>query len=215
MPVGAIIGGVAGLAGSLISSRNNNRAIRDASNITVQNNRETNALAKWMYGQNKEILEPSVQRGNAAGQQINALLGVGGANPTASQKTAFDQFRNSTGYQFRLNEGMDSLGANWLARGLSKSGAAAKSAMTFGQGIASDEFNNYIGALSNQQGVGLSAGSALAGVGQNYVNTVTGNNNQAASALGNAAIARANNNNALWGNLAQTAGWIGGMSSYR
>lgn len=133
----------------------------------------------------------------------------------SNYQQAFDNYRNSTGYQFRVNEGQKALGAKWLAQGLGRSGAAAKSAMTFGQGIASDEFANYLAQLGQQQNVGLGAGSALAGVGQNFANTVSANNNQAASAIANGALARASNNNAMWGNIAGIAGQAAGaLSSY-
>lgn len=233
----AILGSaVIGAGASAISSGNNRRAINQATAAQTQATNQNNALTRDIYNQNFGILSPYTQRGNAAGETINALLGlsnnagtaqitgVPGAMPTdprqggnaLSPQSGFDTFRNSTGYQFRVNEGMNSLGANWLARGLGKSGAAAKSAMTFGQNIASDEFGNYLGQLANQQGVGLSAGSALAGVGTNYANTISANNNNQASMLGNAAIARANNNNALIGNLANIGGaGLGYVSSYR
>lgn len=130
-------------------------------------------------------------------------------------QSAFQNYLNSTGYQFRLGEGSKALNASFAARGLGNSGAAAKAALNYGQNIASGEFANYLGYLGNQQGVGLSAGSALAGVGQNYVNTISANNNNQASTLGNAAIAKANNSNALIGNIAGSIGSVlGGLSSY-
>lgn len=136
-------------------------------------------------------------------------------NPQTYQ-TAFDNYRNSTGYQFRVNEGMKSLNSGYAARGLLNSGAAQKAALEYGQNIASNEFNNYLGALGNQQSLGLSAGSALAGVGQNYANSLGNINQNKADAISNGALASASNRNALYGNIAGIAGnAIGGLSSYR
>lgn len=234
----AVIGGV----GSAIASGNNKKAAQQATTAQTNAANQNNALQASIYNQNKGILAPYAQSGYGANQQINALLGIPtnsagtayigdqgqysgqgsgvpaaqGAAPAMTAQQGFQNYQNSTGYQFRLNQGQNALGANWLARGLGKSGAAAKSVMSFGQGIASDEFGNYLNALGHQQNVGLSAGSALAGVGQTYAGQVSNNNNQSASAIANGAIARANNNNALWGNLAGTAGYaLGGLSSYR
>lgn len=144
-----------------------------------------------------------------------AAMGQPAAQPVNYQ-SAFQNYLNSTGYQFRMGEGNKALNASFAARGLGNSGAAAKAALNYGQNIASDEFGRYMGYLGNQQGVGLSAGSALAGVSQNYVNTISANNNNQASMLGNAAIAKANNSNALIGNIAGGIGSVlGGFSSYR
>jgi len=117
---------------------------------------------------------------------------------------AFDIFRNSTGYQFRLGEGLGAVNSNSFGEGVGQSGAALKALQEYGQNFASNEFGNYMGYLGNQQGVGLGAGSALAGVGQNYVSTIGANNNSAGTAAANAALAGANNP------FANALGQIGG-----
>jgi hypothetical protein len=109
-----------------------------------------------------------------------------------SAGNAFDAYRNSTGYQFRQNEGMRAVTANKALSGLLNSGSAVKSAMRFGDGIAAQEFDNYYNRLAGQQGVGLSAASAQAGVANNYSSQVQGNNSINATNAGNAAIARGN-----------------------
>ena len=119
-----------------------------------------------------------------------------------SAQSGFDQFRNSTGYQFRLGEGMRALNSGFAGSGMLQSGAAAKSALSLGQNMASQEFNNYLGALGNQQAMGLSAGSALAGVGQNYANSLTQINSNKADAIGNSALLNARNVNGLLGSVA-------------
>lgn len=205
----AVLGGGASLA----ASSKNSKAISQATDGQLQATRESNALTERIYGENKNILTPFITGGTEAGSRINALLGL--TNDNGQAASAFDAFRKSTGYDFRLGEGMKGLNASFAARGLGTSGAAAKAALNYGQNIGSAEFGNYLGYLGNQQGVGLGAGSALAGVGQNYANTISANNNQSASAIGNGAIAQANNNNALYGNLAGIAGNVAGsLSSY-
>lgn len=292
--------GVAGI-GSALGSRSASKAAGKAADTSLQVAQQNNALARDIYGQNKEALNPFVSRGNRAGDAINALLGLGGNeqggaygqqlpqqnalsqygqtqpggqvsygggygpqanalrigedlginafqygggfggqfNPVGdagfgfgnqaqnagiapqqniqtaqsaqeAQEGAFDVFRDSTGYQFRLNEGQDALNSNFAGRGVLRSGAAAKSALQYGQNQASNEFGKYMGYLSNQQGVGLSGASALAGVGQNYVNNVSSNNNSAGTAAANAALVKGQNNP-----LAGLLGTAGGfLSSY-
>ena len=103
---------------------------------------------------------------------------------------AFNTYKNSTGYNWRFNEGMRSLNNGLASAGMLKSGSAMKSALNYGQGIASAEFGNYLNALGNQQGVGVTAGSALAGVGQNYANSLGNIAMDNGQAQANAAIAK-------------------------
>lgn len=128
-------------------------------------------------------------------------------NQQQQYQNAFDNYKNSTGYQFRLGEGARALDNSYAARGVGQSGAAAKAALSYGQNIASGEFGNYLNALMSQQGVGLSAAGAQAGVSTNFVNQTTANNNSGASAAANAAIANGNATGQMWQGI---AGGIGG-----
>jgi hypothetical protein len=98
-----------------------------------------------------------------------------GTTPTVTQPSAqdaFNTYKNSTGYQFRLNQGMDAINSGYAGRGVLQSGAAMQAINDYGQNMASAEFSNYLGQLGNQQALGLSGASALAGVGQNYANSL-------------------------------------------
>lgn len=147
----------------------------------------------------------------------------GGGSTSATSNTqayqdAFQNYQNSTGYQFRLNQGLGALASNYRARGVSQSGAADKALLKYGQDYGSNEFANYLGQLSNQQAVGLSAANALAGVGTNYAGMVGANNQNAADAAANAAIAKANANNGLYAGVANAFGNLAGQafgSSYK
>lgn len=143
------------------------------------------------YGQNEGRTLP----GTAAAAPATA------PNAQAQYQSAFDNYRNSTGYQFRLGEGMNALNSGYAGAGTIKSGAAMKAATEYGQNFASNEFGNYLSALGNQQGVGLSAAGAQAGVGTNYANSLTQINSNKADAIGNAALANAGNINSMVGTL--------------
>lgn len=133
-------------------------------------------------------------------------------NPQQQYENAFDNYRKSTGYQFRLGEGTRALDNSYASRGVGQSGAAAKAALNYGQNIASGEFGNYLNALMAQQGVGLSAAGAQAGVSTNFVNQTTANNNNQASALANAAIAKGNATGNMWSGIANGIGGLFGSS---
>lgn len=281
----AIIGG--GM--SAIGASKNSKAIGKATDAQVQANRDSLQVQREIYDQNKSALSPFMSRGNAAGDTINALLGIGGGgsgaqayapagtvdyeayvrgNPdalanwnvvrgsqsdtfggdiarfgeyhyaadgsrrdlapytstgsisagtdnVAAAQNAFKNYQDSTGYRFRMDQGMDALNTGYAAKGALNSGAAQKAALQFGQNLGSAEFGNYLGYLGNQQGVGLSGASALAGVGQNYANNVTANNSSTANAIGQGALAKAQNTNNLLGNLSSSFGQgLGALSSF-
>lgn len=254
----AIIGGGASILGGNASAKATSRA----ADAQAQATRDSLALQERTYNQNNALLSPYNERGNAAGAQINALLGVSpattgvdwtsyvnnqadvlsnyqkdgaaqgftdagafgkwhygneggirdvtqyqtGGNAQQQANNAFDIFRDSSGYQFRMDEGNKSLNALNAARGTLDSGSAVKSALQYGQNIGSQEFGNYMGYLGNQQGVGLSAASAVAGVGQNYANSVTGINQNNATTQGNLALQQGQNTNNMLGGLASSFG---------
>jgi hypothetical protein len=82
-------------------------------------------------------------------------------------------------------------------RGLLDSGAAQKALTKYGQATANQSLGQYLGYLGSQQQIGLGAASALAGVGQNFANSISVNNNNAANAAGNAALSNANSINGV------------------
>lgn len=135
---------------------------------------------------------------------MNAPPVPGAVTAQPSARSAFDTYRNSTGYDFRFGEGTRAL-QSAFSRNL-ESGAAVKSALRFGQGIASDEFARYMQLLGDQSRLGLSGASALAGVGQNFGNTVVAGNQAATSAAANARLYAGQSNANMWQGLGSSFG---------
>jgi hypothetical protein len=254
--ISTIVGGALAIGGSLISSGSSNSNSRRAAETSTQNNAANTALARESRDLALQRLDPFAGNGIAAGNQINALLGLGGSQvqggparaefpapnalsqfegypsgagapyglgdtpglrygggrpnftpdnpgvyrqpnalsqfnsgPTANMgpqtgqtaqqaaENGFDIFRNSTGYQFRLGEGLDAVNSGYAGSGLLQSGAALRGITEYGQNFASNEFGNYLNALGSQQAVGAGAASASAGVSQNFAGTVISGNN--------------------------------------
>lgn len=207
----AVVGGAASVASS-------NKASRTARDAAAQNN----ALQQDIYQKNTAALSPYVEAGNKATPAIQALLGLGG--DPAAQDAAFAKYRDSTGYQFQLGEGQRALTSALGNKGLLDSGAAAKALTKYGQQMGNASFNDYYSKLSGQQQVGLAGASAMAGVGQNYANSVSINNNAAANTVANAALSNANTINgtlssalgayALSRGMGSSYGGGGGFSPY-
>ena len=84
----------------------------------------------------------------------------------------------------------------------------------YGTGLADQYGQQYESNLAGVAGTGQAAASGLAGVGANYAGAVSSNNNSAASATGNAALANAATTNALITNAIKGFGAVGGQSSF-
>jgi hypothetical protein len=135
---------------------------------------------------------------------------VAGTPAPATAQNAWDAFRNSTNYQWRLGQGMGALTSAQSARGALDSGAATKAAITFNQNYAANELSNYMNLLAGQQNMGLSAAGAVMGVGNTYSGNVAAQNTSAANAAANAALVNGQANAGMWGSIGQGVGQLGG-----
>ncbi|MGI8839950.1 MAG: hypothetical protein ACR2F8_04065 [Caulobacteraceae bacterium] len=204
----AIIGGVAALGGALISSS----AASNASDQAAQTAAANNALQAQIYGSNKALAQPYIDRGNAAGSELSGFLGLGG-DPAASQ-AALNTYLNSTGYKFNFDQGQNAVTSDKAAAGLLNSGSTLKALDQFGTGLADQYGQQYVGNLQNLTGTGESAVNALSNTGANYANAVSSNNNNAAQVSANAGLASANQINGLIGNAFSAYGAFRGGSSF-
>lgn len=165
-------------------------ASKEAALIQAQSERESRALQEKLFGeqqgylreqdqynqgltkQNQENYNPYIQAGQTA---LGSLSGaIGDPNSWLNKTFTADDMQNEGGYQFRLAEGQNSLNQSLAARGGLLSGAAVKAASQYGQGMASDEYNNayqrftndrnnQYNQLNNMAGMGLSGASGFAG----------------------------------------------------
>lgn len=138
--------------------------------------------------------------------------GTNGTDGRAAAENAFNQFRNSTGYDFRVKQGMNAVNSGYAGAGTIKSGAAIKGANDYGQGMATQEFGNYLGALGNQQALGMQAGSAIAGVSQNAANSMSQIYQQNGANQANAALLKAQNTGQALNSLATIGAGLFGQS---
>lgn len=197
------LGGAA--LGGIVSSSNNKSAANSATAASERATLANNALARETRDINTATFAPIVAQGGVATSYINQLLGIaqpqqpgqfgGNALAPGAAQSGFDAFRQSTGYDFRVNEGNRAITNNAAVNGMLNSGATLKALNRFGQNQASGEFNNYLNTLLGQQSLGSNAASAQAGVANNFSSQVQANNAQNASNIGNAQLARAGANN--------------------
>jgi hypothetical protein len=116
------------------------------------------------YLKDNEIVNQSQDMSGQAMGLISGLLGLGGDQAAADK--AFEQFKDSSGYQFRMDEGMGAITNSRAARGILNSGATSKELMKYGQNLASDEFSNYLGQVGGVVGQGLTSAYTTGGAAQ-------------------------------------------------
>lgn len=128
----------------------------------------------------REDLQPFRDAGVNALGNYSALLGLG--TPEQYQ-SAFDAFKTSPGYQWQLGQGIDALDRSAASRGNLFSGNQLQAVQTYGQGLASQEFNNYLSRLGNLAGRGQNAAVGQGGYSIGEGNAIAGGTRGAANAL--------------------------------
>lgn len=206
MPVAIVA--AAALGSAAISSNAAGQASKAATNAANANN----ALQTQIYNSNKAEIQPSVDRGNAAGDLESNFLGIGG--DPAKSKAALDTFLNSTGYQFNLNQGVQAIDQNKATAGLLNSGSTLKALDTFGTNTANAFGQQYVSNLDSISKQGTGAAASLAGTGANFANAVSASNTSAANTSANADLASAGQLSNVISNALSGYGVSRGLSSF-
>lgn len=194
--MGRVLGGIVGGVGSLIGGRRRARRERRAA---------AEAEARFQQGldfaQNESGLSTFSQNGQGANNLIASLLGAGG--DPSSGRAAFDNFLNSTGFQFQLNEGINAINSNAAARGKLNSGATLEATQRLGNDLARQNFSNFIGQLGGLSGQGAAASGQLASI---ATGTAAGQAGAVQSGGNAAAASRSNGVNAALGGFGNAFG---------
>jgi hypothetical protein len=191
--VGDIIGGIIGGVGSLLGGSKQSKADSQASQQSLTG-------FNYLTGQNG--VQSYVNSGNQANSTASALL-TGGPN-SAAANSAYNNYLNSTGYNFQLQQGQQAITGSAAARGLLGSGGTAKALTQFGQGLAGNYFNNYLAQLGGVSNQGLQASGQIGSAG-----TFGGGNAAGYTQAGGAAQA-----STITGGLGGLSAAIGGATNY-
>jgi len=193
------------VVGNVVSSVKTARARRTAAQDRLRAIQEAKDITKQQYDVSKGYLEPYYNVGTASSNRLGQMLGVTGDTSapdygSLTKNFSMADYQADPGYAFRLAEGTKALERSAAARGGLLSGGALRETQRYGQGLASQEYENaynrYMGQnlqrynmLAQQQGRGYTAGTALSdlssGYGANIANlTLGGGNVRAESVLG-------------------------------
>jgi hypothetical protein len=207
MPVGIGLGvaGVASAGANLIGSQTQANAATTAANMQEQ-----------QYNQTRSDLMPYNQAGQTATNMLTQQL------PSLTAPITMDEatLRQTPGYQFNLNQGLQSTQNSAAARGLGSSGAALKGAATYATGLADSTYQNqFNNANTNKQNaynmlsgvsqLGENAAAQTGSIGANLTtgaaNSLTQAGTASAAGLTGASNALTNSMNSYLGyNLAQS-----------
>ena len=153
------------------------------------------------------------QQGQAAGAAATTNTLANGLTPAYLEQTP--------GYQFTLQQGLESTQNGAAARGLGTSGAANKAAASYATGLANDTYQNQFQdtlATAQQQNAnastyGTAGTNQLAGAGETLNQAGTfGNLGTQQGAIGNNFLSAASGENALAGTSLNQASILGGLS---
>lgn len=197
---------VAGIAGSAMQAG----AASDAADTQAQAANNAANMQWQQFQQMQKNLKPYMDLGTNNIQGMQDQLGrLGGMqfsfNPT------MQQLEQTPGYQFTLNQGLNTLNNQMAAKGLNLSGAQARGIADYTTGLASNTYQQqYQNALQNfmtNYGVGSDQYNRLAGL--------VGIGENAAAGVGNAGLQTASNAGNLLtsGANAQAAGRIGSANA--
>ncbi len=103
---------------------------------------------------NRELYAPYLETGRNANASLAGALGLTGEG---GYQTALRGFRQGPGYQFARQQGIDALDASAARRGMLLSGNQVQAVQDYGTGLADQEFDQYLGNLRQQAGVGYQA----------------------------------------------------------
>ena len=166
-------------------------------------------VREWEAQNAGRVAPQSVTRYRVGGNTFNSMdeaQAWARANPQGG--TAYQGFQATPGYQFQMDQGTAAVNALAGARGGLNSGRTMQDLQTFGQGLANQEYNNYLNRLTGMAGTGFSAAGAQANA---ATNAAAGTSN-ALAGIGNAASAGAIGAGNAWQNA---FGNLAGLNQYQ
>lgn len=173
------------------------QASKSAASTQASAARDATQLQAAEFNQTTANLAPYLEAGTGALPTLQGLLGTGGQapNPTA--------FTSSPGYQFMMNQGTNAVQNSAAARGGVNSGNTLKSLTQYGQGLANQTYQQYLGNIQGLVGMGQNAAAMQGGFAQNFGAQAGANMIGAGNALAAGQVGSANAINAGIGGVGQ------------
>ena len=214
----------AAVVGSVISAD----AAGDAADTAAQASGAASAASiaeqRRQYDLSRADYQPFLTAGTGAVNRLAAGMAPGGEFSGSFDSAGF-LANQDPGYGFRMSEGLKALDRSAASRGGLLSGATLKGAQQYGQGLASQEyqnaFNRYqtnranqLNPLQSLAGQGQTTATALGQQGSNMAGNIGNAYMTSAANTGNAAMAAAGIRNSAYGGASNVLGRMYGNRGF-
>ncbi len=134
-----------GVGGSLASGALGSHAASTAANQQVQAGQQALDFQKQIWGQQQQNMAPFLQAGQSSIGTLMSDLSNGTFGPGSLPSftaPSLEQARQTPGYMFTQQQGMDAIQRSQAARGTLNSGGTLKALESFGSGLADSTYND-------------------------------------------------------------------------
>lgn len=202
----AVLGaGVLGAGATMYGANKAAGVQKDAANQAAAAQREAMDYQKANYDRSRGDLDPFIQNGAGASNTLAEAYGLRGQ--TALGQSSLEAFRNSPDYAWALKGGSEALDNSAAAKGGVLGGNQIRAQTEYGQGLATQNLQNYFQRLSGMSGQGIQAGGILGQIGSSTGAQVGASANNVGNSLMGAGTAEAS------GILGGVKGFQSGLSS--
>jgi hypothetical protein len=143
--------------------------------------KSTSESGNKFAGQINEQFSPWIGHGTAGMGQAANILGLGGSG---AHEGAMDDYWNSSGGKFLMEQGTEDIIGNRAARGLLRSGGTSDRIEEYRTDLASTKLNEYLGNIFRLNQQSLGAGGLVTGAGQYSEGSGTQSNGGLGKAIG-------------------------------
>lgn len=183
-------GAVIGAGATMYAANQQSKAAKGAANAQQRAADAATAEQARQFDLTRQDQQPWLQAGQGALTQMQAL-----------NSGDFSSFKQSPDYQFSFDQGLQGLDRSAAARGSLYSGGHSADLMKFGEGLASQNYNQYYNRLASMAGQGQTTASGLGQLGQQYANNVGQIGMNQANNMASSYQQQANTNSQLAGSL--------------
>lgn len=177
--MGGAIGGAVNNIGSLdtfgqdtniMGDLTGQTAAQQAANAQTQAADSAIAMQTNMYNQQQANAAPYIQ----SGQQNLATLNADMANGSLTNQMTMQQFQQSPGYQFQLQQGQQAVQRSAASKGLLNSVGTQQNLDSYSQGLANQDYQQALTNFTNNQQQRYNMLSSMANMGQTANNQMGG-----------------------------------------
>lgn len=201
----AITGAAIAAGATIYSAKKQGDAAKSAAKSGQQSAQMGIDETKRQFDTFQQNIQPYLGAGTGALSKLQAL-----------NSGDFSSFTESPDYKFAFDQGLQGLNRSAAATGSLRSGGADADRIAFGQGLATQNYNNFYSRLQNMAQMGQNSAVGAGQLGQQAAGSISGLYGQQGQAAANGAYNSANAQTGALSSLAGIAGqYIGNYGNRR